>query len=129
VRAFLVEDLNGIARKNLEDHSTRDVAAAIARLAVKAGIAEAGESLVREATDDEDLAEGVGFVLSLIGASTERADLRAWLTLPAQIHMARMILPEGDREIEVVVNGRTACVSNVDVPDGGIRFLFVREGF
>jgi hypothetical protein len=127
--AFLVEDLNGIARKNLEDHAARDVAAAIARLAVKAGIAEAGESLVREATDDETLAEGVGFILSLVGASTERADLRAWLTLPAQIHMARLVLPRGEHRLEVWVNGRLVESPLVSVEEGAIGMVFLREGF
>ncbi len=127
--AFLVEDLNGIARKNLEDHASRDIAAAITRLIVKAGIAEAGESIVREATDNEDLAEGVGFLLSLVGAATERADLRAWLTLPAQIHMARIILPAGGQTVDVYVNGRLACSTVVEVRVGGIELLFLREGF
>jgi hypothetical protein len=129
VEASLVEDLDGIARKNLEDQAARDVAAAIARLAVKAGIAEAGESIVREATDDDDLAEGVGFLLSLVGAASERADLRAWLTLPSQIHMARLALPAGWQDVDVYVDGRLAGSERVDVPEGGIGLLFFREGF
>lgn len=127
---FLVEDLNGIARKNLEDHAARDVAAAIARLLVKAGISEAGESIVREVTDNEDLAEGIGFLLSLMGAAAERADLRAWLTLPAQIYMARMLLPSGDQPIDVYVSGRLVYSSpSVSISNGGIELVFLREGF
>jgi uncharacterized protein len=106
-RGFLAEDLAAIARENLEDHAGRDIARAVARLALKAGVAEAGEQLVEELThDDSAVSQVAGLVLSIFGAATENADLRAWLTLPAQIYVARLRLPAGEHVITIRADGR-----------------------
>jgi hypothetical protein len=127
---FLAEDLTGIARKNLEDHAGRDIARAAARLALKAGISEAGEELVEELTEENSgISQIAGLVLSIFGAATERADLRAWLTLPSQIYIARLALPAGENEVRVTVNGRTIYSDGaLTVEPGRIRLLFLREG-
>ena len=124
---FLVEDLNGIARKNLEDEAGRNVARAAARIAVKAGLASLGENITEQLTDNENVSTGVGLVLSIIGAATEQADLRAWLTLPAQIQMARLQVVPGSWPVSVVVNGRTFSHEPVSVQAGEITLLFMRE--
>jgi uncharacterized protein len=106
-RGFLAEDLAAIARENLEDHAGRDIARAVARLALKAGVAEAGEQLVEELTqDDSAVSQVAGLVLSIFGAATENADLRAWLTLPAQIYVARLRLPAGEQVVTIRADGR-----------------------
>ena len=124
---FLVQDLNGIARKNLEDEAGRNVVRAAARLAVKAGVAELGENITENLTDNEELASGVGLILSIIGAATEQADLRAWLTLPAQIQMARLQVPPGTWPVSLTVNGRTFVHEPVTVQAGEITLVFLRE--
>jgi len=126
---FLAEDLGAIARQNLEDHAGRDVARAIARLAVKAGISEAGEQIVEELTHEgSTVSQVTGLVLSIFGAATERADLRAWLTLPSRIYVARLRLPAGGHVLTARIDGR-ACGSPiaVDVEPGRIRLVFVSE--
>ncbi len=130
VHGFLAEDLAGIARKNLEDHAVRDVARAVARLAVKAGVTEAGEQLVEELTEENSsISQVAGFLLSIVGAVTEQADLRAWLTLPSQIFVARLRLPEGTHPVRVEVNGRTVFSDeSMSVDPGGIHLLFLRDG-
>lgn len=127
---FLAEDLAGIARKNLEDQAGRDIVRAIARLAIKAGVTEAGEQLVEELTEENsDISRVTGFVLSIIGAATERADLRAWLTLPSQIFVARLRLPEGEHPVRIEVNGRTVFSDeSMSIDPGEINLLFLREG-
>jgi len=127
---FLAEDLEGIARKNLEDQAGRDLTRAIARLAVKAGVSEAGEQLVEELTEENSgISQVTGFILSLVGAATEQADLRAWLTLPSQIYVVRLRLPEGDHPVRVTVNGRTVFSDeSMSVDSGRINLLFLREG-
>lgn len=126
---FLAEDLTGIARKNLEDHAGRDIARAIARLAVKAGIAEAGEQIVEEITSENSVISNItGLLLSIAGAATERADLRAWLTLPSQIYIARLAIPEGEYPIMVTVNGRVIFTDDaVSIISGSINLVFLRE--
>ena len=131
VTAFLAEDLAGIARKNLEDQAGRAMLAAMARLAAKGALAEAGEELVEEMTGEEDgaLSEGVGFVLSLFGAATERADLRSWLTLPAEIHVARIPLAPGSYSVTVASHGASfVAPGSVEILPGRIRMVFVRVG-
>jgi hypothetical protein len=127
---FLAEDLTGIARKNLEDHAGRDIARAVARLAIKAGVTEAGEQLVEELTEENSgISRVTGLVLSIFGAVTERADLRAWLTLPSQIFVARLRLPEGEHPVRVEVNGRIIFSDeSMSVDPGEIHLLFLREG-
>lgn len=127
---FLAEDLTAIARKNLEDHAGRDIARAVARLSVKAGLSQAGEQLVEELTEEgSGAAQLTGFLLSLFGAATEQADLRAWLTLPARIYVARLSLPAGENPVEVTVNGRTVYrEESLILEPGEIRLLFLREG-
>jgi len=130
VSGFLAEDLTGIARKNLEDHAGRDIARAVARLAVKAGAAEAGEQLVEELTEENSgISQVTGLLLSIVGAVTERADLRAWLTLPSQIFVARLRLPEGEHPVRVEVNGRIVFSDeSMSIDSGEINLLFLREG-
>lgn len=127
---FLAEDLAGIARKNLEDQAGRDIARAIARLAVKAGVTEAGEQLVEELTEENSgISQVTGILLSIIGAATEQADLRAWLTLPSQIYVLRLRLPEGEQPVRVTVNGRTVFSDDsMTIDPGRINLLFLREG-
>ncbi len=124
---FLVEDLNGIARKNLEDEAGRNVVRAAARLAVKAGLANLGEDLTEQLTDNQNVGSGVGLILSIIGAVTEQADLRAWLTLPAQIQMSRLQVPPGTWPVTVRINGRNFIHEPVTVEAGEISLVFLRE--
>ena len=126
---FLVEDLNGIARENLEDEAGRNIARAAARLAVKAGLSSLGENITEQLTDNENVSSGVGLILSIIGAATEQADLRAWLTLPAQIQMCRLQVPPGSWPVTVSVNGRQYTHDTVTVRPGRISLVFLREDF
>lgn len=124
---FPVQDMNRIARDNLEDQAGRNVLRAAARLAVKAGVSELGENLAEQLTDNENVSSGVGLLLSIFGAATEQADLRAWLTLPAQISMARLTVPRGTWPLAITVNGRTFNHEPVTVEPGEITLVFFRE--
>ncbi len=128
-RGFLAEDLAGIASKNLEDQAGRDIARAVARLAVKAGISAAGQEAVEQLTDENSgISQLTGLVLSIFGAATEQADLRAWLTLPSQIYVARLTLPAGRNPLTVTLDGRTVYSSDtLTVRPGEIKLIFLRE--
>ena len=43
----------------------------------------------------------LGVVVNLAGAIVESADTRSWQTLPNQIYMVRMSLPEGNHKISL----------------------------
>lgn len=125
---FLAEDLSSIAVKNLEDHAARDLARAVARALVKAGAAEAAEQLTEELTGEEDgcWSQGAGILVSILGAATEEADLRAWLTLPSRIYVARLALPPGERLVRVEVDGLVAMQAFVQVRAGTTELMFAR---
>ena len=124
---FLVQDLDAVARQNLEDHAVRDLVRAAARTAVKAGVARLGEEIAEEASGDSTVGQVVGLLLSIAGAVTDRADLRAWLTLPSQIHMARLRVPQGAWPLTITVNGRAYAQPPVSVREGEMVFVFVRK--
>ena len=127
-RAWIAEDLVGIARRNLEDQATRDLARAIARAAAKAGVSEAGEELMEELTGEEEgcVSQGFGALLSVLGAAAEQADLRGWLTLPARIHVARLTLPQGRHNVTVTRRGRRLTeLDGVEIASGAVEIRFV----
>lgn len=123
---FLVQDMDAVARQNLQDHAARHVIRAAARTAVKAGVAQLGEEIAGEVSGDSTVGQVVGLILSVAGAAADRADLRAWQTLPAQIHMARLRVPEGTWPLTLTVNGRTSARPPVRVRSGEIVFIFAR---
>lgn len=124
---FLVQDMNALARQNLLDHAGRDVLRAAARTLVKAGVSGLGEEIAEEASGDARVGDAVGLVLSIVGAVTDRADLRAWLTMPAQIHVARVPVPEGTWPLNITVNGRASTHTPVRVGPGETVLVFVRQ--
>ncbi len=52
-----------------------------------------------EAARKED--ETVGLLVNLLGALSEKADTRSWLTLPSRILLLRMDLPPGDYDVDL----------------------------
>ena len=48
-----------------------------------------------------------GLLMNALNVATERADTRAWETLPNQIHMVRMWLPPGEQDVQLnFLNGK-----------------------
>ena len=79
-----------------------------------------------EAASREDAT--VGAVVNLLGALSERADTRCWLTLPNRLSVARLHLPPGRHELQVDYLDATGRVVHsetevVDIADGGWIFL------
>ncbi len=70
-----------------------------------------------------------GILANLFGAATESADTRSWLTLPENIHMARMSLPAGTYDLKVDILDRkgkvltTQLVPAVEVKAGSWQFV------
>ena len=49
--------------------------------------------------------KGLGLLANLLGAVTERADTRSWLTLPGQVHVLRLHLPPGRHDVKLELLG------------------------
>lgn len=128
-RAFLVQDLGAIAERNLEDHAARDLARTIARAVIKSGAADLTEQAVEELTGEENSiwSEGAGMLVSILGAATEHADLRAWLTLPRRIYLARLPLEPGFHRLDVRRNGRTIDSRDIYIEEYGTTLVFLNR--
>ena len=98
VSSELVEDVNAIARKSLDDRLPAITARAVARMVVKNAIA-------RNAKNQKGDSGTGGLLISIVtdvGAIvTERADTRSWSLLPGNILMARLALPPGTHDLKV----------------------------
>lgn len=117
----LGEDIGAIAVKNLEDRKVRVIAKAIARPAGKYIAQKAIENRV-EHNHGDAAALAVKIVGSLYNIISERADLRSWQTLPAQIRIGRLLVEPG--EYEVVVGNQN--IGRVHLTAGQKKFFIVR---
>lgn len=89
VKGWLVEDVDAIAQRTLEEKMDNILLRTAARVAAKA--------LLTEAAEEEN--EIFGFLVGLFGAGTEAADTRSWTSLPSTIWMARIQLPPGTGQV------------------------------
>ncbi len=127
----LAQDLAGIAVKNLENRKIRVLAKAALRPAGKYFLERAGEKGIRERYGD-DSALGFKIGASLFNLASERADLRSWQSLPAQIRIARLILEPGEYDLSLEnFNGDDALMEELRLGSlvlkaGQIKFLIVR---
>lgn len=85
------QDINAIAFSCLEDRMMREFATSLLRFAVK----QAAEEALKTKN------EGLGAILSIINAATEKADTRNWQTLPYSISYVRVPLPAGENHFEL----------------------------
>lgn len=73
----------------------------------------------------------LGTLANIFGAVTETADTRSWLTLPENVHLARLSLPEGVHEIQVEILDTlghpivTQTLEGVEVQAG--RWTFINQ--
>lgn len=112
--AELVEDINEIAVKNLEDRRVRVVVKMLARAAVKRAVID---SATEEDTGGEEL-------LNIMNVFIEQADTRTWRTLPGEIYLSRMFLPEGDYDLYVTqCDGEKKAIKSLSLRAGETRFI------
>lgn len=89
-----LEDVEEVARKNLEDRIAWITAKAMARAAIKTVIVDqAAEAVANEHGDWAGLL--VGLLGSAVNIASESADLRSWLTLPREIQVLRIPVEPG----------------------------------
>jgi hypothetical protein len=94
----LVDDVNAIARKSLEDRLPAIAARAVARMVLKNAVARK----VKNQNRDEGSGALLLSIVTDVGAIvSERADTRSWSLLPGNILMARLALPPGMHDLRV----------------------------
>jgi len=118
VRTALVEDVTRVARQNLGDRIAWMTAKSVAR-----GVAK--RELTKSLADDHGLIGQIaGDLYSLI---SERADLRAWQTLPASWHAARVFVPPGVQRLRLSgAGGASTEFGPIELRAGEYAFVFAR---
>jgi hypothetical protein len=62
------------------------------------------------------------------GLITERADLRAWQTLPAEWHAARLFVPPGTSDLRLeALGGEAVALGAFDLEPGETLLIFARS--
>ncbi len=114
-----VEAIDDIAEQTLQAYMPAITARAVTRAVLK-------YNMSKEAGKQNDMA---GLLVNIVGVLTERADTRSWLSLPANIHMARLQLAAGTYtlSIELLDNmGRiqhTTQLNDIKVTAGKRRYV------
>lgn len=91
-RAEILQDLDALARKDLESRMAGLTLRAMARMVLK-------KKMSHEMRKDNALA---GFIADVAGLATERADTRSWVTLPESVHVLRLGLTPGEHSVAAV---------------------------
>ncbi len=107
-----------VARRYLEERLTAIALKSAAGTAVKGAAA----ATVGHLTGSKEL----GYLTFLVLAAANAADLRSWLSLPAEFRIARLRLPAGRHTLTVRSSSRTEKVE-VYVPDRRIAMVVVRH--
>ena len=100
-----VKNLNQIADRTLQLYMPAITARAVARVVAK-------QRLVDETNEKSPLA---GLIVNIANFATEVADTRSWLTLPGEIHLARLPIEAGSYDI------------NIELLDHSDHILYTRE--
>ncbi|MDR3049149.1 MAG: hypothetical protein LBV16_04840 [Elusimicrobiota bacterium] len=129
-KSYLASDLGDIAQNTLSAQIAKIYAKTIARAVIKyiAG---------KQASDQVKKSSGSGWgMLAQIAANTfnslsETADLRAWNTLPENILMARLFLPQGRNTITIKYIGANGAVVGseamlIDIKANKKNFLILK---
>ncbi len=117
--SVIVEDVNAVATKNLDDRITM--------LSVKSAVRGALKlKLTREL---EKKHGSLGFLAGqLFQMATERADLRSWLTLPSTWQAARLFPQPGITTIRLrAVGGESIELGTFDLAPGETIFVLARN--
>lgn len=114
----MMEDIDAIARASLESRmpaiTARSIARVVAKGAIQQSVDRAGKS-----RDSEPAVELLGsFLVRVAAVATERADTRSWLTLPANVQIARLELPPGSHTVTVDLLGEgEQVIATQEYPD------------
>ncbi len=119
--AFVVENIDALAFEAFEARRGAILLKTVARALTK--------YLAKEGVDDQS--EIAGWVMNLFNVATESADVRSWATLPQTIRMARLVLPEGTYDLEIVLRGtapedESYVIENIEITAGRSRFVNFR---
>jgi len=102
VQTELMENVDGVAKQALAVRMAAITARSLARAVAKVKMQQAVTKSAERGSNNEALPNLLGgFAMQIAAIATERADTRSWLTLPANMQLARLPLPPGKYQIRV----------------------------
>ena len=107
-------DLASQVEESWEAIANTALAAGISRAVVRAGVGQGTRKATEAAARQSESLQGVSSLIGwLVGTSLQASlaaadtpDTRSWVSLPADIHLVRTQLPEGEQQVDLRVNGR-----------------------
>lgn len=119
IRASVVEDVERVARENLADR--------LALAALRTGARAFIRGTLRHELEEEHGALAAAGV-DVLSVLLERADLRAWLTLPREWQAARVPVEAGIHTLELTTSdGRSVPLGRFELGDGETMLVFARD--
>ena len=121
-RVQVVENLDALAFEAFESHRGLIMVKTVSRALAK--------YLAKQGADKENAL--AGWLVNLFNVATEGADIRSWATLPQTIRMARLVLPEGTYDLEIILHNQIGdeeesyAIKDVKVIPGRSTFLSYR---
>jgi len=120
----LTEDIDAVAKKNLDSHMPAIITRSVARVVVKAVANKRARELATNNKNNDNAMAGMlgALALQVATVASERADTRSWLTLPSNIQMGRLSLPPGSYNVKVELLGADQrVVATLDYPEIAIK--------
>lgn len=129
--SILGADIEDIARRDLDAKRALVLSKAVLRPALKAIIERKQKENIEKSYGP--LAGGIfGMLASVYNLYTERADLRSWKALPAQVRIARLLLDPGQYQIKLKdmtaegVQARSKEIGLFDLKAGDKKIIVYR---
>jgi len=129
----MLHNIEQVAKQHLEERVGRHLAKAAIQIAAKEAAAESIERLVEKESKSSEMGDLAGFFSRVLFYSHQSADLRSWLTLPANLQLAHMDVPAGTYDARIVFQKSSDMASHfvyplgrISVAPGRIVFLHAR---
>lgn len=112
--AYLVQNMDQIAAKTLEDRRLRLIAKQAARLILKSQINQRAQ---------KEFGPLGGLAVNIFNVVTETADTRSWNLLPSAFYVTRVSLRPGTYKVKVFTDGRLSELKKVSISAGRMNFI------
>lgn len=124
----VMEDLEAIALKNLENRLFRMTAKAIARVTAQYILIKGTAQKVREEYGEE-AAKNYELLMSGLATMASQPDLRSCRSLPAEIRVGRALVPPGTYEAQALLPGKSVASSlgQFKLDAGQKEFILLRS--
>ena len=118
-----ISNVRAMAVKALKERLPVIITRQVIRTAAKAALSMGAERAARQNGNDAAAVAAI-IATSVYNVATENADLRSWLSLPADAQVLRLTVPAGPRQITISSPVAGSVIVSVQVPPGG--FVLVR---